>query len=32
VPDLRIGAVLYFTGLAGFDRGSPVTIAARLFP
>jgi hypothetical protein len=32
VPDLQIGAVLYFTGLAGFDRGSPVTIAARLFP
>ncbi len=32
IPNLEIGSVLYFTGLAGFDNGSPVTIAARLFP
>lgn len=32
VPNLQIGSVLYFTGLAGLDSGSPVTIAARLFP
>jgi len=31
IPNLQIGSVLYFTGLAGLDNGSPVTIAARLF-
>jgi hypothetical protein len=30
-PNLQIGSVLYFTGLAGLDKGSPVTIAFRLF-
>jgi hypothetical protein len=31
-PDVQVGDVLYFTGLAGIVDGSPVTIAARLFP
>jgi hypothetical protein len=31
-PGLQVGQVVYFTGLAGFVNGSPVTIAARLFP
>jgi hypothetical protein len=32
VPNIAIGSVLYFTGLTGLDRGSPVTIGVRLFP
>lgn len=31
VPNLQVGSVFYFTGLAGFDNGSPVTVAVRLF-
>jgi hypothetical protein len=30
-PQLQVGGLLYFSGLAGMQDGSPVTIAARLF-